>query len=202
MSHCTSFKFQYVNRKCIIQTFENIGLDWHDDTVVSYNSGIEKMLGINAHDPTPAIIASKDGFNYFMMDKGGYYELSIEKHNMNSDEEHRAKNMAKEFKREYIKTTMDMFKDKLEKKGINCILNNTKKGWKICFGKTYEKSVLVNFDGKNIEEQVLGIKGGSCSSLTRVLEDMLSSPEVDLHTRWTEEYYQTEDDDLKVYNLS
>lgn len=81
-------------------------------------------------------------------------------------------------------------------------MNNTKKGWKICFGKTYEKSVLVNFDGKNIEEQVSGIKGGSCSSLTRVLEDMLSSPEVDLHTRWTEEYYQTEEDDLKVYNLS
>lgn len=202
MSHCTSFKFQYVNRKCIIQTFKNIGLDWHDGTVVSYNSETEKMLRINAYDPTPAIIASKDDFNYFMKDKGGYYELSIEKHNMNSDEEHRAKNMAKEFKREYIKTTMDMFKDKLEKKGINCILNNTKKGWKICFGKTYEKSVLVNFDGKNIEEQVSGIKGGSCSSLTRVLEDMLSSPEVDLHTRWTEEYYQTEEDDLKVYNLS
>ncbi|MBE6450109.1 MAG: DUF2997 domain-containing protein [Alphaproteobacteria bacterium] len=201
MSHCTNFDFQYSSRRCIIQTFENMGLIWRDDTVVYYNSGLEKMLGINGHDSAPAIVANKDGFNYFMIDKGNHYELSIEKHNMSVEEEEISKKMANEFKHEYVKTTVEKFKKKLERKGIDCILKDTPKGWEICFGAMYEKSIFVKLNKNKIEEQVSGVKGKSCSSLTGALEDMLSSSDVDLNTRWTEEYYQTEDDELKVYNL-
>ena len=65
----------------------------------------------------------------------------------------------------------------------------------------YDKSILVNFDGNAVEEKVVGVKGKSCQSLTETLENLLSSPEVELHTYWTEEYHQN-DDNESVYNLN
>lgn len=81
MSHCTSFKFQYTDRKLITQTFSNLGLRYEDSVVYSYDSGYAKSLGI-ASEERPAIVAESNGFNYFMEDFGNHYELSVEKHNI------------------------------------------------------------------------------------------------------------------------
>ena len=56
MSHCTSFKFQYTDRKLIAQAFSNLGLKYKYSVVYSYDSGYAKSLGI-ASEERPAIVA-------------------------------------------------------------------------------------------------------------------------------------------------
>lgn len=92
MSHCTSFKFQYTDRKLIAQAFSNLGLKYKYSVVYSYDSGYAKSLGI-ASEERPAIVAESNGFNYFMEDFGNHYELSVEKHNMSLSEERIARRM-------------------------------------------------------------------------------------------------------------
>lgn len=86
MSHCTTFEFQYTNRKLIIKSFEQLDLNWKNDIVCSYASAYDKERGI-IQSKRPAIVAESNGFNYFMCNEGNYYELSVEKHNMNWKEE-------------------------------------------------------------------------------------------------------------------
>lgn len=202
MSHCTKFDFQYVNRKIIFRTFEALGLKCEHSTVASFASDWEKRFEINAFDQTPAIVAEKDGFNYFMLNRGSYYELFIEKHNMTYDEERISKKMADEFKKMYIEETVKEVVKELNLSGNPAVWEKNRDGFVIKFGQLYDKTISVKMNGKKtIEEQVLGVKGTSCVSLTSAIENLLSSDEVELNSEWTEEYYEEETDGLKIYEL-
>lgn len=201
MSHCTSFKFQYTDRKLITQAFSNLGLECKDSVVYSYDSGYAKSLGI-ASEERPAIVAESNEFNYFMEDFGNYYELSVEKHNMSLSEERIARRMGKEFQKQYVKCAAQQVIRQMEQNGHSCLLAENSDGFEIKFGTVYEKSLLVKLQNGRVIESVSGVKGQSCQSITEALENMLSSADVELNTEWTEEYYEPDDDSmLKIYDL-
>lgn len=201
MSHCTSFKFQYTDRKLIAQAFSNLGLECKDSVVYSYDSGYAKSLG-TASEERPAIVAESNGFNYFMEDFGNHYELSVEKHNMSLSEERIARRMGKEFQKQYVKCAAQQVIRQMEQNGHSCLLAENSDGFEIKFGTVYEKSLLVKLQNGRVIESVSGVKGQSCQSITEALENMLSSADVELNTEWTEEYYEPDDDSmLKIYDL-
>ena len=191
MSHCTSFKFQYTDRKLITQAFSNLGLKCKDSVVYSYDSGYAKSLGI-ASEERPAI----------MEDFGNHYELSVEKHNMSLSEERIARRMGNEFQKQYVKCAAQQVIRQMEQNGHSCLLAENSDGFEIKFGTVYEKSLLVKLQNGCVIESVSGVKGQSCQSITEALENMLSSADVELNTEWTEEYYEPDDDSmLKIYDL-
>ena len=190
MSHCTNFEFQYTDRKLITQTFENLGLKYKDSVVLG-----------NASEKRPAIVAERKGFNYFMENFGNHYELSVEKHNMSWDEECEAKQMGKEFQKQYVKCAAQQIVKQMEQNGLSCLLEENSEGFEIKFGLMYEKSLFVKLQNGRVIESVRGVKGQSCQSITAALENMLSSADVELNTEWTEEYYENSDDGLKIYDL-
>ena len=200
MSHCTKFDFQYTSRKCIVRAFQSLGLNWQDETLYD---GV-KVFGsifIPIKNPTPAIIAPRSGFYYFMVNRGAYYELLIEKHKMSSSDHKKIKQMADEFQKAYIKKAAKDVVQKLSQQGKSAVLNEIPAGYEIKFGHTYDKSILIKFDNGRVIEEVKGVKGEGCVSLTEALENMLSSPDVELTTKWTDEYYETEDETIKLYDL-
>lgn len=201
MSHCTKFDFQYTSRKIICRTFDRLGLTWNDDIIATYSSTLTKTLGIGGKDKTPAIVAERDGFQYFMMNMGAYYELLMERHNMTSDEADISKQMADEFKQTYIEEVAKEVVKQMNTRGENAILEQTAKGYEIRFGQTYDKSILIKYNNGRVIEEVQGVKGESCVSLTEALENMLSSPDVELQSEWTEEYYESPDSGLTIYNM-
>ena len=200
MSHCTKFDFQYTSRKCIVRAFQSLGLNWQDETLYQ---GIKLfgIIGIPIKNPTPAIIAPRSGFYYFMINRGTYYELLIEKHNISTLDHIKIEQMADEFQKAYIKETAKDVIQKLEQNGKPALLKEITSGYEIQFGQTYDKSILIKFDNGRVIEEVQGVKGKGCVSLTEALENMLSSPDVELSTEWTDEYYETEDETIKLYNL-
>lgn len=200
MSHCTNFEFQYTDRKLIAQTFENLGLKYKDSVVCSYDSEYAKALG-NASEKRPAIIAERKGFNYFMENFGNHYELSVEKHNMSWDEEREAKQIGKEFQKQYVKCAAQQIVKQMEQNGLSCLLEENSEGFEIKFGLMYERSLFVKLQNGRVIERVRGVKGQSCQSITEALENMLSSADVELNTEWTDEYYENSDDGLKIYDL-
>ena len=200
MSHCTSFDFQYTNRELIIRTFEKLGLKWSNETVFTYASSFAKTMGI-ASEERPAIIAQCKGFNYFMEDFGNHYELSVEKHNMSWTESNYAKQLGREFQKLYVEETAQQFVNQMTQNGTNCLLDKTDSGCIIRFGTMYEKSILIKLDNGRVVEEVQGVKGNSCVSITEALENMLSSQDVQLDTEWTSEYYEDPTDGLSIYNL-
>lgn len=201
MSHCTSFKFQYTNRKLIEKSYEDLGLEWSDDIVNSYASSYDKEHGI-VSNRQKAIIACKNGFNYFMCQTDDGYELSIEKHDMTYSEEKIARRMGNEFQRLYLKNAAQEVVNQMQSKGQNCILDETANGFEIRFGGFYEKSLLVKITNGRVEERVQGVKGGACRSLTETFEKLLASPDVALNTEWTSEYYEPSEGGLFVYDLN
>ena len=167
MSHCTKFDFQYTSRKIICRTFDSLGLDWSDNFVATYSSTLAKTLRIGGKDETPAIIAERDGFQYFMMNMGTYYELLMEKHNMTSDEADISKQMANEFKLTYIKEVAKEVVKQMNAKGENAILKEISSGYEIRFGQTYDKSILIKFNNGHVIEEVQGVKGETKNKKTK-----------------------------------
>lgn len=200
MSHCTNFEFQYTDRKLITQTFCNLELKCEDGIVCSYDSEYDKALGISSEE-RPAIVAESNGFKYFMEDFGHHYELSIEKHNITSADERIAKQMGKEFQKQYVKCAAQQVMKQMEQNGHSCLLEENYEGFEIKFGLMYEKSLFIKLQNGRVIERVRGVKGQSCQSITEALENMLSSADVELNTEWTDEYYENSDDGLKIYDL-
>ncbi len=200
MSHCTTFEFQYTNRELIIKSFEQLGLEWKNDIVCSYASAYDKERGI-IQSKRPAIVAESNDFNYFMCNEGNYYELLIEKHNMNWKEETYAKQLGTEFQKTYIGKVAENFIEQMVQNGTNCLLDKEDNGYVIRFGSMYEKSILIKFENGRVIEEVQGIKGKNCKSVTEALENMLSTEDATLNTEWTSEYYEDSGDGLSIYNL-
>lgn len=204
MSHYTNFEFQYTDKSIICKVFKNLGLSYKNTIVKTYGNikwSVDEY-SISEGTKRNAIMAKRNGFNYFMEYFGNHYELSIEKHNMTSSEKRISKSMAKEFQEMYVKEVANVFVNKMQEKGINAVLDEDSKGFIVRFGSIYEKSVLIKMDNGRVMEEVHGVKGESCVSLTEALENMLSSADVELNSEWTEEYYEDPEDGLTIYNLT
>lgn len=204
MSHCTNFTFQYTDRTIICKVFSNLGLSYKD-TIVKTSGEMKWSVdeySLPFGSERKAIMAKSNGFNYFMENFGNHYELSIEKHNMTSFDKKKTTKMANEFQSAYIEEVAKVFVNKMNEKGINALLDKTNEGFFIQFGSMYEKSILIKINNGRVIEEVQGVKGENCVSLTEALENMLSSSDVELNSEWTEEYYEDPEDGLTIYNLA
>ena len=120
---------------------------------------------------------------------------------MTSAEANISRQMAEEFKQTYIKEVAKEVVKQMNAKGETAILEEKPSGYEIRFGQTYDKSILIKFNSGRVIEEVQGVKGDGCVSLTEALENMLSSPDVELQSEWTEEYYESPDSGLTIYNM-
>lgn len=158
VSHCTKFDFQYTDKELICKVFDKLGL--------KYKTTVVKTLGVKS-----SAMAKRDGFNYFMEDFGNHYELSIEKSEMSRAEKKIAKKMEEEYRHEYIKIVAEQAVDYMQTKGQDAKLSQTENGFAINFGLSYEKSISIKFEEGQVIEEVQGVKGESCVSLTETLEN-------------------------------
>lgn len=201
MSHCTKFDFQYTSRKIICRTFQSLGLEWYDGIAVRYGSTLAKKLDLGRTDETPAIIAEKNGFHLMMLNKGSFYELFVEKHNMTISDGKISKEIADEFQRMYIQEVSKEIVQRMNAEGKNAIVEQLTNGYQIRFGQLYDKSISIRWNNDKLTESVQGWKGKSCIKLTEALENMLSSPNVELQSEWTEEYYTEPENEIEIYNM-
>ena len=205
MSHCTKFDFQYTDERCLRAALTQMGLSIQKAMIRGLNNlkwRVDEYPSFHSELQQHSALASKiDGFNIFMENMGKYFELSVEKHNMNAEELHYATSLSNKIRKNYIKEVAQVFVNKMTEKGTNCLLDQTTEGFVIRFGQLYEKSILIKFDNGRVIEEVQGVKGQSCASVTEALENMLSSDEVDLETEWTGEYYDEPDNGLTIYNM-
>ena len=206
MSHCTHFKFQYVDVNCIAVAYSRLKLFPEWKQIRSYSGMkwlVEEYPTYMTSIPSYNVLHCKNkGFNYFMENCGNHYELSIEKHDMTTADKRKSKQLANEFQTIYVEEVAKLFVDKMCQKGVYAVLNKEDKGFCINFGPFYEKSILIKFNNGRVIEEVHGVKGESCVSLTEALENMLSSADVELNSEWTEEYYEDPDNELALYNLT
>ena len=207
MSHCTRFSFQYVDKSIICKVFENLKMKYRNAIVKTHGEfkwcADEHPDFYSYEEGKDALVAKSGGFNYFMEDLGGYYKLSIEKHDMNGNDRQYAQMLEDAFRKEYIKISAQEVVYKMLSQGHNAMLSETSKELTIMFGDTYEKSITIKYDNDsgNIIEDVKGVKGKSCVNLTEELENMLSSADVELQTEWTHEYSETSYDEFSIYEL-
>lgn len=205
MSHCTKFDFQYTDKDLICEVFNNLGLEFKNTIVKTYGMlkwDVEEHPELSSFSPgRNSIVAKKGKFNYFMENYGDCYKLSVERHNMNLDDIECAKIMEDEYRKEYIKAAAQKMVNKMQIHGHNALLTQTEEELKIMFGNTFEKSISIKYNQGSITEEVNGVKGKSCISLTKVLEEMLSSSDTEIKTDWTNEYYESSPDGIAVYEL-
>ena len=205
MSHCTKFDFQYTDAECIRRTFSKLKLNIENVRVRTDGNlkwRVDEYPDFRSYVPArSALGAKKDGFNIFMEDMGKYYELSVEKHDMDSVEKQYATALSEQFRKTYLHEVAEVFVSNMTARGTNCMLDESKDGLAVRFGTMYEKSIFIKFENGRVVEEVHGVKGENCASLTEALENMLSSEDVDLNTEWTEEYYEDPDNGLNIYNM-
>ncbi len=205
MSHYTKFDFQYTNSECLFSTCKRLNLKMQEKEIRKYSGMkwlIDEYPDYMTSLPSYSVFNCKNkGFNYFLEQVDNHFELSIEKYNMNVSNEIKAQRLALEFQTTYIEEVSKLFVKQMNEKGINAILEKTDEGFSIHFGTMYEKNILIKFNNGRVFEEVYGIKGQSCVSLTEALENMLSSSEVELNSEWTEEYYEEPEGDLALYSL-
>ena len=200
MSHCTTFTFQYTDENLMKRAFENLGFDCNYHYIHFYktNNDIERNM---PYATTKAITAVDKGFNFFMKKEQDHYVFVAEKHIMDKIDEIYAQQVEEAFRKEYIKLSVADFVSGLQIKGINARLVEKNESYEVLFGPMYEKSINIEFSDGKITEEVKGIKGKSCVTITETLEDLLSSADVELNSEWTNEYYEKSEDELLVYEL-
>lgn len=205
MSHCTKFKFQYTDLNCIEKAFSDLQLSYKWAKVRTYENlkwRADEYPTFRSDSLTrDALVSKRRGFNYFMEKMGNFYELAVEKYDMSAKDIKQAKIYGNEFQKKYIEEVANTVINDMNSNGNNAILDKNQDGFIIRFGSFYEKSILLKFENGRVIEEVQGVKGESCVSLTEALENMLSSPEVELNTEWTSEYYEDATEGLTLYNL-
>lgn len=120
---------------------------------------------------------------------------------MTHNERVQASIIAQQFQKAYVYQAAQMIVSEIKAKGQSCLFSKTDDGFEISFGQMYDKHIFVKLENGRVSEMVQGVKGKSCVSLTEELENLLSSPDIELNTEWTSEYYDSPDGTLELYNL-
>ena len=207
MSHCTKFDFTYSDEEAIVKAFRKIGVQTSTELVATYNSEIAKKifgrLGYMGTMQQRAICGCKDGINMFMCKIAeNRYELYCEHPSITAVIERKMEKLAREYQQAYVEVAVDMVVRKLENTGTPTKVEKVKDKFTISFGPSLEYQVAILFDQKEIKEEVFGVKGSFCTSLTEDIENILSHPEAELKTEFKEEMEMVvEDQVLQVISL-
>ncbi|KIH84981.1 DUF2997 domain-containing protein [Pseudomonas batumici] len=194
MSHCTKFEFTYTDEEAIAKAFVKLGLEPTTALVAEFNSDFSKKalgpLGYMGKRQFRAICArAENGFNFFACKiEDPVYTLLIERESRSPGDEVIMADLASRFQRAYVGVAIDATLRRIEATGIPARLQESADGFEVEFGSNYEYSVRVTLSGNEVKEEVFGVKGDICTTLTQELESLLASPSAELLTEWKPEY--------------
>lgn len=207
MSHCTKFDFTYSDEEAIVKAFRKLGVKTSNELIGFFDSEISKRifsnLGYMGSAQKKAICGCKDGINMFMCKIAeNQYELYCEHPAVTAAIEKRMEELAQEYQQAYVEVAVDMVVRKLENTGTPTKVEKNKNNYTINFGPSFEYKVAITYDKSTIKEEVFGIKGSFCTTLTEDIENILSHPESELSTEFKEEMEMVVDDQvLQVISL-
>jgi hypothetical protein len=184
-----------------------MGVETSYDIIASYNNELAKKLskyipGLETKS-AKAICGNKDGINMFACKiEDNRFELICEHPHITDIVAERMNELQSEFYEAYIDSAINQMVRKIENTGLPTKIEKEGNQRIVLFGPAYEYSVIVSFDGNSIQEEVSGVKGDFCLSLTEELENLLSHPNVDIETTYKECFQvQVEDKSLQVLKL-
>lgn len=202
MSHCTKFAFSYADEELIVKCFQRLGLKPSTEVIARFGSHFSKSIlskiGYAGERQMRAIVAASQGYNYFVCKENSEYTLHIEKGGVIStvDQVNMSK-METEFRLTYVQISLERLAERIQDGGVPTRFVRENNTVTLQFGPSYDRAIRVtaSSDG-SIEEEVSGVNGPSCASLTSELEALLSLDTAELATRWKPEYTQEIDDQV------
>lgn len=207
MSHCTKFNFTYSDEESIVLAFRKMGIRSSNEIIANYNNDFQKRilsnLGYMGSRQMRAICGRKDDINMFMCKVAeNQYELVCEHPQLTPQIEERMKQLCIEYKQAYIEVAIDAVVKKIENSGTPSHVEKQNDKYTILFGPSLEYQVVISYNEDEIKEEVFGVKGGFCTSLTEDIENILSHPETELVSEFKPEMDITVDDQiLQVISL-
>lgn len=207
MSHCTKFDFTYTDEEAIILAFRKLNINTSVEVICEFNSDLAKNVlskfGDIGKKQYRAICGKKNGINMFMLQfADNRYELVCEHPNISDSILKKMDVLSLEYKRAYIEVAVDRVAEKLENTGTPTTIDKTKNGYTISFGPNMEYKIALSINKDIITEEVFGVKGDFCTSLTEDIENLLSLPETELITDYKEEMNMNVDDvNLQIISL-
>lgn len=207
MSHCTKFDFAYTDEQLIVRAFRKMGIQPATGMVCSYSSDVAKRLsgfGYLGSEQCHAVIGECGPFQIFVCKKDEeLFELFVEYGGVITPAiEQQMAQAESQFRKSYISAALDTITRKLAFKGIPSQTIDNGDELVLRFGTRGQYSLNVRFVDGKISEEVKGVKGSFCTALTEDFENLISHPEVDINTTWTQEYreevYEQEIEVLKL----
>lgn len=207
MSHCTKFDFTYSDEESIVRAFRKMNLQTSSELVCEYQSDLHKKVfshfGHLGLRQMRAICACKDEINMFMCKIAeNHFELICEHPNVTANIQKRMEALGLEYKQAYIEVAVDSVVKKLENSGTPTKVEKTEGKYNIHFGPAFEYKVVLKYDDSTIIEEVYGVQGDFCTTLTEDIENILSHPETELVSEYKPEMDVVVDDKvLQVISL-
>lgn len=206
MSHCTSFKMEFADKRVLFKAMRNLNLRPENRVWAEYSSKFKKELKIDGNIIGKLLTGSYEKINIFFIESDNGLIPNFESSELSHDNlQHKSKQLLLKIKQEYIICAISNFGNKLRQSGISIYTEvenyNDTTSYTISIGGSDKKLKLsLNSDGE-IEEVIQGITGDVCLNVSKILESQLSTSE-HLSRILTPEYNITvEDRVLHVFRV-
>lgn len=200
MSHCTSFKMEFADKRILYRAMRNLNLKPESRVWAEYSSHFGKKLNFNGKIIGKLLTGTFEDINIFFTELDNRLIPNFESSSLLGEYlSKKSEILLYKIRKEYIKCAVNDFSDKLARLGISTQIQSETFGdivsYTIRLGN-YDKKykVILNFDG-DIEEKVEGISGQSCLNISKILENQLSSSE-QFNRILTSEYEITVEDQV------
>jgi hypothetical protein len=208
MSHCTRFEFAYTDEATIVAAFEEMGLSPTTGLVAHFSSDAGKLMaraGYLGKKQYRAICAELDSYQLFVVrERDRSYRLIVERHGLGIADGPNVHRLETAFRRAYLRRSLQSVLDSMDDAGVMYQLEEQVDGFEITFGPDLSKSLRVTLSQNGlIEEEVSGVSGSVCETLTADLEFLLAADGAKLQTTWKPEHSHTvEDQVVQVLRLA
>lgn len=208
MSHCTKFNFTYSCEESIVRAFRKMNVQTSLELITEFDNDFQKKIlshfGYMGRRQMRAICGIKNGINMYMCKVAeNRYELICEHPNVTPYIKDTMNKLGSEFQQAYVEVAIEAVVKKIEISGTPVEVKKQNYKYIIKFGPSLEYQVVVSFDDNVVTEEVFGIKGDFCTSLTEDIENILSHPESELISEFKPEIDMVvEDQVLQVVSLN
>ncbi|WP_135556806.1 DUF2997 domain-containing protein [Paenibacillus cymbidii] len=207
MSHCTTFQMTFQDKRMLFRAMRGAGLNPENRIWESYDSGLQKRLGVGGELIGKLLTGERNGIQLFFMETAEGLRPYVESDRHIGEELDRiGQDLLSSVQKSYLELTVEAAVRQIRQAGIaanaNMTMTNDSLSYVITLGDP-NKTVTVSLrnDG-SVEEQVRGIEGRSCTDVSGILERAIATPE-QLTRSWNPEYNATiEDRVVQVLRLS
>lgn len=206
MSHCTSFKMEFADKRILYRAMRNLNLKPENKIWAEYRSQFRKKLHFDGKIIGKLLTGVFEDINIFFTELDNKLIPNFESSRLSGESLiGKSEYLLDEIRKEYVKCAVNDFSDKLARSGTSAQVQSETVGdltsYIINIGSPDKKlSVTLSSDG-GIEEKVAGINGQACLNVSRILENQLCSSE-QLNRILTQEYELTiEDQVLQVFRV-